>query len=39
MSQTFGEVICLARKNKGYSQRELGKQIGIDFTYLSQARK
>ena len=35
MSQTFGEVIRAARKEKGYSQRELAKQIGLDFTYLS----
>ena len=35
MEQTFGEVIRAARKEKGYSQRELAKQIGLDFTYLS----
>lgn len=32
---TFGEVIKKARKNKGYSQRELAKLIALDFTYLS----
>ena len=35
MEQNFGEVIRGARKNKGYSQRDLGKKIGVDFTYLS----
>ena len=35
VEQTFGEVIRAARKEKGYSQRELAKQIGLDFTYLS----
>ena len=39
MSQTFGEVIRTARKNKKYSQRELAKLIGLDFTYLSKARE
>ncbi|WP_202220615.1 helix-turn-helix domain-containing protein, partial [Okeania sp. KiyG1] len=24
-----------ARKEKGYSQRELAKFLGVDFTYLS----
>jgi len=32
---TFGYKIKIARKDKGYSQKELGKLIGIDFTYLS----
>ncbi len=35
MEQTFGQLIRQARKNKGYSQRELAQLIGIDFTYLS----
>lgn len=35
MSQTFGRVIRQARKDKGYSQRELAKLIGVDYTYLS----
>ena len=35
MEQTFGEVIRATRKEKGYSQRELARQIGLDFTYLS----
>ena len=39
MEPTFGEVIRAARKEKGYSQRELAKQIGLDFTYLSKARE
>ena len=35
MSQTFGKVIRQARKDKEYSQRELAKLIGVDYTYLS----
>ena len=35
MEKNFGEVIRTARKNKQYSQRELAKLIGLDFTYLS----
>lgn len=35
MSQTFGKVIRKARKDKEYSQRELAKLIGVDYTYLS----
>ena len=35
MSQTFGKVIRQARKAKEYSQRELAKLIGVDYTYLS----
>ena len=31
----FGTLIKQARKDKGYSQRELAKQLGVDFTYLS----
>ena len=31
----FGELIKQARKNQGYSQRELAGKLGIDFTYLS----
>lgn len=33
--QKFGELIRQARKDKGYSQRELAKLLGLDFTYLS----
>ena len=32
---TFGKLVKKARKNKGYSQKELAKILGIDFTYLS----
>ena len=32
---TFGEKIKQTRKEKGYSLRQLGKLVGIDFTYLS----
>ena len=32
---TFGQKIKQARKNKGYSQRQLAKLIESDFTYLS----
>ena len=35
MNQNFGQLIRQARKNKGYSQRELAKLLKIDFTYLS----
>lgn len=35
MSQTFGQLIRKARKTKEYSQRELAKLIGVDYTYLS----
>lgn len=35
MSQQFGKLIRQARKDKGYSQRDLAKLIGLDFTYLS----
>ncbi len=31
----FRVTIRQARKTKGYSQRELAEQIGLDFTYLS----
>ena len=34
-NQTLGNLIKMARKAKNYSQRELAKQIGLDFTYLS----
>lgn len=32
---SFGEIIRQARKDKEYSQRELAKIIGLNFTYLS----
>jgi transcriptional regulator with XRE-family HTH domain len=35
VSETFGKQILRARKAKGYSQRELAKLVGQDFTYLS----
>ncbi|MDR9403834.1 MAG: helix-turn-helix transcriptional regulator [Halothece sp. Uz-M2-17] len=35
MNQQFGQLIRQARKNKGYSQRELAKLLALDFTYLS----
>lgn len=35
MEQNFGIVIRQARKDKGYSQRELAELLGLDFTYLS----
>lgn len=34
-SKTFGKLIRQARKDKEYSQRELAKLIGVNFTYLS----
>ncbi len=35
MVQSFGQLIRQARKDKGYSQRELAKLVELDFTYLS----
>ncbi len=35
MTPSFGRLIRKARKSKGYSQRELARDLGIDFTYLS----
>jgi transcriptional regulator with XRE-family HTH domain len=35
VNQSFGQLIREARKDKGFSQRELAKLIGLDFTYLS----
>lgn len=35
MGQSFGKLIRQARKDKGYSQRDLAKLLGLDFTYLS----
>lgn len=35
MIQSFGQLIRQARKDKGYSQRELAKLVELDFTYLS----
>ena len=35
MVEDFGKLIRQARKVKGYSQRDLAKVLGIDFTYLS----
>ena len=35
MNQNFGRLIRQARKDKGYSQRELAKLLQLDFTYLS----
>ena len=35
MGKSFGKLIRKARKDKGYSQRELAKHLGVDFTYLS----
>jgi transcriptional regulator with XRE-family HTH domain len=35
VDQNFGSLIRQARKDKGYSQRELADKLGLDFTYLS----
>lgn len=35
MKQTFDQVIRQARKNKGYTQRQVAKILRVDFTYLS----
>jgi HTH-type transcriptional regulator, competence development regulator len=34
-SKTFGKLIRKARREKEYSQRELAKLVGVNFTYLS----
>ncbi len=35
LEQTFGRLIRQARKDKGFSQRELAGMLSVDFTYLS----
>ncbi len=35
MAQTFGKSIRTARRDKGYSQRELATLVEVDYTYLS----
>jgi HTH-type transcriptional regulator, competence development regulator len=35
MSETFGKIIRRSRKQKEYSQRELAKLVGVNYTYLS----
>lgn len=35
MNHTFGKLIRKARKEKGLSQRELAKLVGVNYTYLS----
>jgi transcriptional regulator with XRE-family HTH domain len=35
VTQSFGGLIRQARKDKGYSQRDLAKLIPLDVTYLS----
>jgi transcriptional regulator with XRE-family HTH domain len=35
VDQTFGEKIRIARRDKGYSQRELAALVQVDYTYLS----
>ncbi len=35
MNKEFGLTLRQARKDKGYSQRNLAKLLGLDFTYLS----
>lgn len=35
VEKTFGKLIKEARKDRGYSQRELAIHLGVDFTYLS----
>ncbi len=35
MGLSFGEQLRRWRKKKGFSQRELARQAGIDFTYVS----
>ena len=35
MDQAFGKRIRIARRDKGYSQRELAALVAVDYTYLS----
>ncbi len=35
MDQTFGKRLRAARRDKGYSQRELASRVEVDYTYLS----
>jgi HTH-type transcriptional regulator, competence development regulator len=35
MNQSFGNIVRKARKDKGYTLRQLAPLIKIDFTYLS----
>lgn len=35
MEQSFGQMIRKARRDKGYSQRQLAELVHLDFTYLS----
>ncbi len=35
VNHNFGQIIRQARKDKGYSQRDLAKLVKLDFTYLS----
>jgi transcriptional regulator with XRE-family HTH domain len=35
MNQSFGNIIRQARKDKGYTLRQLAPLLKIDFTYLS----
>ncbi len=35
MDQTFGKRLREARRNKGFSQRDLAALVAVDYTYLS----
>lgn len=35
VDQSFGKSIRTARRNKGYSQRDLAALVEVDYTYLS----
>lgn len=35
VDHTFGQRIRIARREKGYSQRELAALVAVDYTYLS----
>ncbi len=35
MDQTFGKRLREARRNKGFSQRDLAGLVDVDYTYLS----
>jgi HTH-type transcriptional regulator, competence development regulator len=35
VDQSFGKCVRTARRDKGYSQRELAALVAVDYTYLS----
>lgn len=35
MGKTFGQALRALRRSKGVTQRELAKEVGVDFSYIS----